>query len=130
MHNTCLVSKGGSDTPNLTRKQAFNEAKNRAGIPRSQQPVRQWTVGDDISKKGYDLSNYKYDANPGAHGRYYEYETSRGKIVIVEHTNDGVPHFHAGQPKRDADPFTYDFKQDKYLNINIPGKDKHIYYDD
>ncbi len=54
----------------------------------------------------------------------------RGKIAIVEHTNDGVPHFHAGQPKCDADPFTYDFKQDKYLNINIPGKDKHIYYDD
>ena len=113
-----------------TRKQAFNEAKDRAGIPRSQQPIRQWTVGDDISKKGYDLSNYKYDDNPGSHGRYYEYETDSGKIVIVEHTNDGTSHFHAGQPKRDADPYTYDFKVDRYQNINVPGKDKHIYYDD
>lgn len=72
---------------------------------------RQWEVGNDVSKKGYDLANYKYDANPGAHGRYYEYDTPNGKVVTVEHTSDGVPHYHAGRAKPSADPFTYDFKK-------------------
>nr|WP_254661700.1 T7SS effector LXG polymorphic toxin [Bacillus wiedmannii] len=30
---------------------AFNKAKDLAGIPKSQQPTRQWQVGDDISNK-------------------------------------------------------------------------------
>ena len=49
--------------------------------------------------------------------------------MIAEHTHDGIPHFHSGKPKRYADPYTYDFKNEKYANIIVPGKDKHIYYD-
>ena len=89
---------------------------------------RQWEVGNDVSKKEYNLANYKYDANPGAHGRYYEYDTPNGKVVIVEHTSDGVPHYHAGRAKPGADPFTYDFKNNRYQNIAIPDKNEHIYY--
>ena len=73
---------------------------------------------------------HKYDVNTTAHGRYYEYNTPNGKVVIVEHTSDGVPHCHAGQAKPGADPFTYDFKNNRYQNIQIPGKNIHIYYGD
>ncbi len=118
------------ETIDLNRKQAFNEAKDRAKAPRSQQPARQWTVGDDINKKGYDIKNYKYDSNPGTHGRYYEYNTPTGKVVIAEHINDGKPHFHAGAPKSTytGNPHDYDFYNNRYSNIKIPGKNPHIYY--
>ncbi len=112
------------------RKEAMNEAKDLAGVPRSQQPSRQWRVGDDITKKGGNYANYKYDSNPGSHGRYYEYDTPNGKRVMVEHTNDGKSHFHAGEPKKGVNPYTYDFKKDRYKKIDNPAtKDHHIYYD-
>ncbi|EOM8001693.1 hypothetical protein ACNCR4_004895 [Escherichia coli] len=40
------------------RRQALNKAKDLAGIPRSQQPNRQWTVGNDPRRRGQ--TNYKY----------------------------------------------------------------------
>ena len=117
-----------AELANCNRTEAFNEARDRAGVPRSQQPVQQWTVGGDINKKGYEFSNYRYDSNPTSHGLYYEYDTPKGKVVVVNHTNDVIPHFHAGKPKPYFDPYTYDFKNYRYSNIIIPGKDTHIYY--
>ncbi|ECB1182872.1 sugar-binding protein, partial [Salmonella enterica subsp. enterica serovar Telelkebir] len=116
----------------VNRRQALNEAKDLAGIPRSQQPNRQWTVGNNPMRRG--KTNYKYSEDLGSHGRYYEYTDARGhKRVIVEHTADPRapgPHTHAGQPKPGADPRTYDFKNDRYQKINNPStNDHHIYYD-
>ncbi|WP_246234968.1 HNH/endonuclease VII fold putative polymorphic toxin [Bacillus aquiflavi] len=116
------------DTVNLNRKKAFNKAKDLAGIPRSQQPSRQWQVGDNVYKKGGDYKNYEYSLNPTHHGRYYEYDTPQGKRVIVEHINDGRLHTHAGKPKDGANPFEYDFKKERYSNIYGPNGDHHIYY--
>ncbi|MDE8565582.1 pre-toxin TG domain-containing protein [Anoxybacillus rupiensis] len=115
-------------TGNLNRREALNQAKNLAGIPRSQQPTRQWQVGDDINKKGGNYKNYEYSSNPTHHGRYYEYDTPQGKRVIVDHTNDGRLHVHAGKPKEGANPFDYDFKKERYANIYSPNGDNHIYY--
>ncbi|MCZ5738387.1 HNH/endonuclease VII fold putative polymorphic toxin [Escherichia coli] len=69
------------------RRQALNKAKDLAGIPRSQQPNRQWTVGNDPRRRGQ--TNYKYSEDLGSHGRYYEYTDAYGrKKVVVEHTAD------------------------------------------
>ena len=129
------------------RRQAFNLAKDLAGIPRSQQPDRQWTVGNNVTRRG--MANYEFDPNPGRHGRYYEFTDARGhKKVVVEHTNDGnrrykkndkdknsgkpCKHFHAGQAKDNANPRTYDFKKDRYKKIDREIKegvlDHHIDY--
>lgn len=113
------------------RQQAFDEAKDRAGIPRSQQPERQWEVGNDNTRRG--MKNYEYDENPTAHGRYYEYiNEDKHKRVVVEHTGDPRrgPHFHAGEPPKspEIDPRTYDFKKDPYKKIVKDG-DHHIDYD-
>ncbi|MEV6359583.1 DUF6531 domain-containing protein [Nocardia asteroides] len=106
------------------RSEAFNAALDRAGVPRSQQPVHQWTVGDDPAQR-HRVSNYVFDSNQGSHGRYYQYETPAGTRVVVEHTNDPHapnPHFHAGQPKGGG------------TNVNMMGEryqqvgDKHHYY--
>nr|WP_281998351.1 HNH/endonuclease VII fold putative polymorphic toxin [Escherichia coli] len=101
-------------------------------MPRSQQPNRQWTVGNDPRRRGQ--TNYKYSEDLGSHGRYYEYTDAYGrKKVVVEHTADPRapgPHAHAGQPKPGADPRTYDFKSDRYQKVNDPvTKDHHIYYE-
>lgn len=119
--------------PNINRRQALNQAKDRAGIPRSQQPTRQWIVGDDITKKGMDYKNYEYSDNPTHHGRYYEYDTPQGKKIIVDHTNDveqGL-HTHAGEVPNGANPLTYDFKNpdNRYKPIN-KDTDHHIKYTD
>ena len=122
------VGDSNSKLPN--RKQALNEAKDRAGVPRSQQPERQWEVGNDPKRRG--MKNYKYDENPGAHGRYYEYKDAHGnKKVVAEHTNDpnrATKHVHAGEAKPKGDPKTYDFKEDRYKNIDTKG-DQHIDYE-
>gem|GEM_PF-2266143 len=133
-HNSCdvpWIKAGNSSTKgtgNLNRREALNQAKDLAGIPRSQQPTRQWQVGDDINKKGGNYKNYEYSSNPTHHGRYYEYDTPQGKRVIVDHTNDGRLHVHAGKPKEGANPFDYDFKKERYANIYGPNEDHHIYY--
>jgi len=105
------------------RTEAFNAARDRAGIPRSQQPSKQWTVGDNPSQQY--RPNYTYDANPGARGRYYQYETPSGPRVIAEHTSDPMakdPHFHAGQPK---DPAIRDMQGERYQQV---GGKHHYYY--
>ena len=114
------------------RRQAFNKAKDLAGIPRSQQPNRQWTVGNDPRRRGQ--RNYKYSKDLGSHGRYYEYTDVYGhKKVIAEHTANpraSGPHVHVGQPKANSDARTYNFKKDRYLKINDPAtNDHHIYYE-
>lgn len=114
------------DAVKVTRKQAFKEAKLRAGVSASQQPSRQWTVGNNKTRSS--LKNYKYDSNPTSHGRYYEYDTPNGKRVIAEHTNDGQSHFHAGEPKGNSSSRTYDFKENRYQKINGQDGDHHIYY--
>ncbi|MEU4351094.1 HNH/endonuclease VII fold putative polymorphic toxin [Streptomyces sp. NPDC023838] len=106
------------------RTEAFNAAKNRAGVPRSQRPTRQWTVGGDPTQQ-YRVSNYVYDTNPGSHGIYYQYETPQGTRVVVNHTNDPNapnPHFHAGQPKEGS--FDVDMRGQRYQQVG----DKHHYY--
>lgn len=112
----------------FNRKEAINNAKELAGIPKSQQPNRQWRVGDNVSKKGGYYRNYDYSSNRTHHGRYYEYDTPHGKRVIVEHTNDGLFHTHAGKPKAGANPFEYDFKKERYTNMYDFSGDHHIYY--
>ena len=105
------------------RTEAFNAARDRAGIPRSQQPTRQWTVGDDVTRRGQ--ANYHYDPNPGAHGRYYQYETPQGTRVVANHTADPnapSPHFHAGQPKPDGR--NVDMQGQRYGQVD----GKHHYY--
>ena len=69
---------------NSTTREALRYAKDLAGIPRSQQPVRQWIVTDDVLK--YANSNYVVSVNTGAH---------------------------AGMPKPNSDPYTYDLKNNK-----------------
>ena len=126
-------NKGGRKTKGdtreyNTRKQAMNAAKDRAGVTHSQQPNRQWVVGDDIYKKGGSYANYEYSSNPTHHGRYYEYDTPNGKVVIVEHTNDGDKHFHAGEvsPAETVNRHNYDFK--KTGNDYYPINETHHYY--
>ncbi len=96
---------------NYTRRQAFNKAKDRAGIPRSQQPSRQWTNGNDPTRRGH--KNYNYTDDSAAQGRYYEYDTPQGKRVIAEHFNDPNrgPHFHAVQPKIDSSRRNVDYDE-------------------
>ncbi|WP_431929940.1 DUF6531 domain-containing protein [Amycolatopsis tucumanensis] len=105
------------------RREAFNAARDRAGIPNSASPARQWTVGDNPALQG--RGNYHYDSAPGAHGRYYEYETPNGPRVIAEHTNDPRaphPHFHAYQPKAGHDGVVIG---EKYDRVDGP---HHYYY--
>ena len=112
---------------NSTTREALRYAKDLVGIPRSQQPVRQWIVTDDVTK--YANSNYVVSVNTGAHGRYYEFINSKGhKRVVALHTNDPYrkTHAHAGMPKPNSDPYTYDFKNNKYMAIDdIPNKKDH-----
>lgn len=115
-----------------SKKAALRYAKELAGIPRSQQPDRQWVEGDDVNRKGGNFANYEYNSNPTAHGRYYEFADDKGhKKVVVLHTNDPnrSVHAHAGKAKPKANPFTYDFKHpdNRYLAIDDPRtKDHHI----
>ncbi|MEU2240333.1 putative T7SS-secreted protein [Streptomyces sp. NPDC018338] len=107
------------------RSEAFNAARERAGIPNSQQPTKQWEVGDDETQQRR-YSNYVYNTSPGSHGRYYQYETPNGTRVIAEHTNDPEaphPHFHAGRPPEGT--FDVDMMGRRYVQI---GENHHFYY--
>jgi len=119
-------------TPTLRRSEAFNEAKERAGIPRSAQPVAQWQVGGNYYRDGF--KNYVYKANKSMHGRFYLYNTERGERVIVEHYYSGgpgnppKPHFHVGKPPEGFNGRTYDFRNEPYKNLESDGLDRHIWY--
>ena len=109
-----------------SRRAAFQSAKDRAGVARSQSPERQWTVGRDAARAG--RSNYRLSDDAGSNGRYYEYETANGTRVVVEHTSDSrapSAHFHAGQPKGDPARANVDFQTERYQQVD--GK-HHIYY--
>ncbi|MDG4861872.1 RHS repeat-associated core domain-containing protein, partial [Streptomyces sp. T-3] len=125
-----------------TRREAFHKAMDMAGIPRSSQPIRQWTVGGDPARAGY--SNYEFlpfdptdkrdGYNPrGSWGRYYQYATPAGVRVVVEHTADPVAmaanpqapkHFHAGEPKA-GEPYDVNMQGKRYAELNPK---HHLYY--
>ncbi|MFE4856895.1 RHS repeat-associated core domain-containing protein [Streptomyces sp. NPDC056670] len=122
-----------------TRREAFHEAMDMAGVPRSAQPIRQWTVGGDVKRAGYP--NYVYkpfdptitneDYNPrGGWGRYYQYATPAGMRVVVEHTADPFApsenprHVHAGTPRRHA-PYDVNMQGEIYKEVQPK---HHIYY--
>jgi RHS repeat-associated protein len=119
-----LVACQAAPPPN--RRQAFNLAKDKAGVPRSQQPTDQWTVGNDPTRAR--TSNYRFSEDQGTHGRYYQYNTPQGPRVVVEHTADPnapLPHFHAGEPKGNPADSNYDFRNERYGQV---GGKHHIYY--
>lgn len=91
----------------VTRTQALNTAKENAGIPKSQQPTRQWTIRDPAQVKGPGVRH----PDPRHQGRIYEYEipTPGGgtrRVYIIEHDRDilhgGIGHVHVGVPKPGA----------------------------
>lgn len=118
------------------RREAFNHARDMAGVPRSSQPIRQWEVGGDplqARRPNYEYSPYdpmadkKLDPRAGW-GRYYQYDTPQGMRVVAEHTADPEaphPHFHAGQPQKDA-PRDIDMQRKTYKQI-MPKH--HLYYE-
>lgn len=128
VHNKRPCGKPKKDNKPKNRKQALNEAKDLAGVPRSQQPTRQWVVGDDVRRRG--RNNYVYDPEPSHHGRFYEYDTPNGKRVVVDHTKDASQglHTHAGKPKQNPKDMNYDFKKERYQKINRKDGDHHIRY--
>ncbi|WP_281167988.1 HNH/endonuclease VII fold putative polymorphic toxin [Paenibacillus assamensis] len=72
----------------VTRKQAFNQAKRDSGIPTSATPKKQGQVKD-----------YK---NPANDRRVYAYDVYRQNRYIIEHRNDPFgrgPHFHGAEQK-------------------------------
>ncbi|RZK38895.1 MAG: hypothetical protein EOO61_07635 [Hymenobacter sp.] len=133
MHDTSVwIDEYGlaAGCPKPNRRQALNQAKDRAGIPRSQQPETQWEVGNDPKRRG--MKNYNYAEDPAHHGRFYEYKDANGhKRVVVEHTNDPLrkPHAYAGMPKQGSDPKSYDFKRNRYAKIVDSDGDHHIDYE-
>jgi len=120
-----------SNSVGRNRQQAIHEAKDRAGIPRSQQPSRQWEVGNDPKRRG--MKNYKYDENPSSHGRYQEFKDANGhKKVVADHVNDpnrATKHAHAGKAKSGQDPRDVDFKDGPRYDAIKKDGDHHIDYD-
>ena len=116
---------GSENTVYSTRGEAWHATKDRADVPRSQAPVKQWTVGGDNTRKGH--RNYLYSKNKSSWGRYYQYETHRGTRVVVEHTSDipYKPHMHAGQPKGVSNRRVDMKNQERYGQV---GRKHHNYY--
>lgn len=114
-----------------SEREALRYAKELAGIPWSQQPVRQWIVTGDVTK--YGNKNYVVSNNATSHGRYYEFVDAKGfKKVTVLHTSDpNIPtHAHAGKVPSGGNQYTYDFKkpENRYTAIKDArhGKDHHL----
>jgi RHS repeat-associated protein len=90
-----------------SRQEAFQAQKDALGIPRSQQPVRSWTIHDPARVKGAGVRS----GDPRAQGRIYEYQiTGPGgatqMVYIADHNHDpfhgGIGHIHQGLPKPGA----------------------------
>ena len=87
-----------------SRARAFNAARDYAGVPRSQQPLEQWTVTGDKRYKypGPPTPNQSivYSDNPTSWGNYYLYNTRSGRRIIADHTADPYQpaHFNVGIP--------------------------------
>jgi RHS repeat-associated protein len=86
---------------NRTMSDAFSQAKYAAGIPRGQQPSRQWTIRGPDYRSGAGVRH----PNPAHHGRIYEYEIvgpggQREYRYIIVHDADpshgGIGHVHVG----------------------------------
>jgi RHS repeat-associated protein len=117
-----------------TARQAFRAAKDRAGVPRSQQPSRQWTVGGDPARASYP--NYRYSPDRARWGRYQQFETPKGSKVVAYHTCDPaapLPHFHAGEAPPGHDLFGnelpshgFDFRAEPY---RLVGGKHHLYHE-
>jgi RHS repeat-associated protein len=114
--------KPGADT---SRREAFNLAKDRAGVPRSQQAEQQGSFRPrypDAAKGGAGTNST--ENNPASQGRWYKYDTPDGKKYVIEHDVDPSqdPHFHAAQDKPGQPPVDRggNYKQ-------IDGK-HHIFY--
>ncbi|WP_245563635.1 polymorphic toxin-type HINT domain-containing protein [Longispora albida] len=112
-----------------SEQDALDAAYDRAGIPRGTQPDAEWEVGNDPLRRGQP--GYRYSEDTGGHGRYRQFETDNGSRVIAHHTNDGDPHFHAGQPKGGADRDGVDFgwgTGKDYERYQQVGGKHHLYY--
>ena len=120
-----------------TRRGAFNAARDMAGVPRSSQPVRQWTIGGDPTQAGranYVFTPYDPHGDPNLDpragwGHYYQYDTPHGVRVVAEHTSDPLapyPHFHAGKPQEGA-PRDVNMQAKTYKQIQPK---HHLYYNE
>ena len=98
---------GGSSSAPTSRSGALDEAKDRLGVPRSQQLTRQWRIGDPADVQGSGVR----DPNPRNQGIIYEYEIPKSgggtqKVYVIDHPNDplhgGTGHVHTGIPKPGA----------------------------
>ncbi|MEP4578221.1 MAG: hypothetical protein ABJZ80_08585, partial [Gilvibacter sp.] len=105
----------------------------RLNLPRSQGPVRQWTVTDDILKKGWDAkTGFVYSSNPTFVGKFQLFKTKDGYRVIVKHVKDGDVHYHIGKAAengkdvllRTADEAAAWFQKNKYTRVD---EVKHFY---
>jgi RHS repeat-associated protein len=104
-----------------SRGEAFDLAKDRAGIPRSQEPIRQGRFSD---QPPYTRTNVK-EYSPGSQGRWYQYERpGQNDAYVVEHPVDPNqdPHFHAVTSKPGHIPV---HEGGNYAPID---GDHHIYY--
>ena len=83
----------GKDTKSNSQKEAFNKAKDQNGIPKSQQPEKQYKTSD--KNTGKDL-------------RTYDYKNSQGEKISIRKDNpvkykDGGSqgeHYNAGKVKQ------------------------------
>jgi RHS repeat-associated protein len=92
---------GEKGNPFATRQDAERAAYDLGGIPHDEQPMAQWSMGADVTRRG--SPNYVYDTNETHWGEMRQYETENGSGVIVEHTHDPAgSHFHVGRAKPDG----------------------------
>ncbi|MEM0578758.1 hypothetical protein [Flavobacterium polysaccharolyticum] len=69
----------------------------RLNLPKGESPIAQWTVTDDILKKGWDRSTgFIYKDNPTHVGKFQLFKTKDGYRVLVKHVKDGDIHYHIG----------------------------------
>jgi len=131
---------GEKGNPFATRQDAERAAYDLGGIPHGEQPMAQWWIGADVTRRG--SPNYVYDTNETHWGEMRQYETQNGSVVIVEHTHDPAgSHFHVGRAKPDGtgeprnfvnfgwngqDPVEDEFE--RYLKTDKPGGDHHLFY--
>lgn len=124
---------GSKGNPFKSLKHAMYRAKELAGVPKSQQFIRQWRISKDIEFKGSEQKNMAYHPQESHEGRIYEYEVPKERggiknVVVVVHTNDDKLHVHAGKAKDIAD---FDFKKDPYQKIIDPKlNDHHLYVEE
>ena len=97
--------RNGTVTASQTMSQAVRRARDAAGIPRSMQPTRQWTINPPEARTGAGVVH----ADPGHQGRIFEFEITvpggqRQYRYIVVHdvdpTHGGIGHVHIVESPR------------------------------